>query len=236
MNRPERILITGAGRGLGLEFARQWLAAGKEVCALAREPEKSRGLASLRSDYAETLRVAPCDVADDASVESARKEISGAWDSLDLLLNNAGIYGPRDGTLQSVKLDEIRRVFEVNTLGPIRVTRAFMPLLRKGSRPRVVLMTSLMGSIGDNGSGGSWPYRISKTALNMVGRNLALELREDGIPAIVIHPGWVRTDMGGKSAPLSIEESVSAMVSTIGGLTPERTGMFLDRNGEPLPW
>lgn len=236
MPDTRRIVITGAGRGLGLEFARRWLQAGDRVFALARKPEASQGLQALRKEYEGFLDLLPCDVGDDASVEAARERIAAAWDGLEILVNNAGTYGPQDQDLEEVDFDQVRRVFEVNTLGPMRVTRALLPLLRKGKGARIAHLTSLMGSIADNGSGGSWPYRISKTGLNMASVNMARQLRREGIPSVVLHPGWVRTEMGGEGAPLGIEESVGAMVRTIDGLTMERSGAFLDRNGEPVPW
>jgi NAD(P)-dependent dehydrogenase (short-subunit alcohol dehydrogenase family) len=175
-------------------------------------------------------------VGDPASVAAAGAAVAKASDSLDLVLNNAGIYGPRGGSLAELDEDAIRQVFDVNTLGPLRVTRALLPLLERGHSPRLAHMTSLMGSIADNGSGGSWPYRISKAALNMANRNIAHELEIKGIPSVVIHPGWVETDMGGSGAPLSIRESVEAMAGTLDAVTMEQRGAFLDRKGEPIAW
>jgi NAD(P)-dependent dehydrogenase (short-subunit alcohol dehydrogenase family) len=236
MKTPSRILITGAGRGLGLEFTRQWLERGHHLFALARRPEASDGLAALARAHEGRLHLAPCDVADDRSVERARESVGAKWDALEVILNNAGTYGPREEPLEEVDFDEIRRVHEVNTLGPMRITRAFLPLLRGGSEPRLVHLTSLMGSVADNGSGGSWAYRLSKTALNMASRNMAIQLEGEGIPSVVIHPGWVRTEMGGAAAPLSALESVRSMIETIGGLSMEQSGAFLDRDGQPVPW
>jgi len=236
MTNPRRILITGAGRGLGLEFTRLWLKAGDAVFALARKPEASEGLSGLAKEHAGRLFTHPCEVASDDSVEAARARVAREWDGLDLLVNNAGTYPGRQETLESLSLDDMRKVMEVNALGPIRVTRAFLPLLRKGRGARVVNLTSLMGSIADNASGGSWSYRTSKTALNMITRNMAHQMKGDGIGAFVIHPGWVKTGMGGERAPLEIHDSVAAMVRTIDRLTLDRTGSFVDRMGEPLPW
>jgi len=236
MTQARRILVTGAGRGIGLEFTRQWLAGGREIYALARSPEKSKGLASLARDFPKTLHTFPCDVSLDASVEAAAKSVRLACDGLDLLVNNAATYGARGGTLRDLDLDEIRRVIEVNTLGPLRVTRAFLPLLKEGTSARVVHLTSLMGSIADNRSGGTWAYRISKAALNMASRNMALELAGDGIASIVIHPGWVKTDMGGSAAPLEVEASVASMIRAIDAVTMEMSGGFIDRDGKPCPW
>lgn len=236
MTKPRRMVITGAGRGLGLEFTRQWLRAGHAVFALARKPEASEALAGLGKEHAARLFTHPCDVASDGSVEEARARVAREWDAVDLLVNNAGTYPGRQETLESLSQDDFRKVMEVNALGPLRVSRAFRLLLGKGSDPRVVNLTSLMGSIADNASGGSWSYRTSKAALNMITKNLAHELKAAGIGAFVIHPGWVKTAMGGDRAPLEIRDSVAAMIRTIDRLTLDRTGSFVDRMGEPLPW
>jgi NAD(P)-dependent dehydrogenase (short-subunit alcohol dehydrogenase family) len=233
---PRRILITGASRGIGLEFTRQWLAAGRKLFALARDPEGSKGLRDLAGKHPSNLVRVACDVADDASVEAARRAVEKATPALDLVLNNAGTFGPHDEKVEQLEWAEIHRVLEVNTLGPLRVSRTFLPLLRKGDAARLVHLTSLMGSIDDNGSGGAWAYRMSKAALNMASRNLAIQLRQDGIPSVVIHPGWVKTDMGGSGAPLGVEEAVAAMVKTLDSLTLDQTGSFLDRFGKPVPW
>ncbi len=235
-SQHRRILITGASRGLGLEFIRQWLVRGDRVVALARRPETSVGLSALVGKHKESLRAVACDVADDASVERALHEVEKTDQQLDVLVNNAGTYGARDATLATVKTDDIRKVFDVNTLGPLRVSRAFLPLLRKGSSPRLVNITSLMGSIADNGSGGSWAYRISKTALNMLARNMAIELENSGIVTTLLHPGWVGTDMGGPHAPLKPEGAVADLIRMIDTLTAEHNGGFFDHAGKPLPW
>jgi NAD(P)-dependent dehydrogenase (short-subunit alcohol dehydrogenase family) len=232
----KRILITGASRGLGLGLVRLWLEAGHRVVALAREPERSAGLRELVSRHGDLLLWRACDVADEASVEAARAAVESRCEALDVLVNNAGVYGPRGDTLETLDMGEMQRVFEVNALGALRVTRAFRPLLARGEQPRVALMSSLMGSIEDNGSGGSWAYRLSKAALNMAGRNLAHELSATGILTVVLHPGWVRTDMGGAGAPLGIEEAVADLAATIERAGPEQDGRFLDRQGVPLPW
>lgn len=234
--RSRRCLITGAKRGLGLEFTRQWLARGDEVYVLARRPESSSGLAELRRLHPEALRMADCDVADDASVEAARMAVETIWDRLDLAVNNAAVFCTEGGPLERLDLEEVRRAFEINTIGPLRVSRAFVPLLRKGTSPKLVHITSLMGSIDDNRSGGYWGYRLSKAALNMASRNLAHALKEAGIISVVLHPGWVRTEMGGPRAPLSPQEAVSALIRTIDSLSPRQSGGFFDREGKPCPW
>ena len=228
-----RVVITGASRGLGLEFTRRYLEAGDQIFALARAPERSHALIGMAGDR---LVCVECDVGDEASIQTAFTAVAASTDGIDLLLNNAATYGAHDDRLQTLQSEEMVRVFEVNTLGPILVTREFLPLLRKGKNPKVVHLTSLMGSIDDNRGGGKYSYRVSKVGLNMASRNMALELAGDRIISVVIHPGWVRTDMGGLGAPLSIEEAVGAMVKTIAGLSQKHSGQFVDRHGKPAPW
>ena len=236
MSAPRQILVTGASRGLGLEFTRQWLAAGRKVYALARDPQASPGLRELAEAHAGFLFAVPCDVTQDASVMEARVVVESETLALDAVVNNAAIYGKKRVSIDDLRLDRILPVMEVNTIGALRVTQAFLPLLRAGADPRLIHVTSLMGSLGDNSSGGSYAYRMSKAALNMASRNLSHELRSDGILSAVVHPGWVQTDMGGPQAPLATQDSVAAMIRTIEGLDLEGSGGFYDRDGQALPW
>lgn len=228
--------MTGASRGIGLEFVRQWLERGHRVFALARDPTGSEGLTDLATRFPETVLSVACDVTDEESVEAARRELVREVEGLELLVNNAGVMGDR-GTLEELDLEEVRRHIEVNALGPLRIVRAFLPLLRAG-RPvrRLVNMTSLMGSIEDNRSGDAYAYRMSKAALNMASRSLAVDLANEGIVSVVLHPGWVRTRMGGRGAALGVPEAVESLIATIEGLGPRESGGFFDRDGQPLPW
>lgn len=233
---PQRIVVTGASRGIGLEYARRWAERGEHVFALARDPSRSRELTDLAGRLHDTLVPVPCDVADEGSVEAARRTIAGAVDGLELVVNNAGVMGAWK-TVEELDLEEIRHHVEVNALGPLRVSRAFVPLLRQGRGvPRLVHMTSLMGSIEDNRSGNAYAYRMSKAALNMASRSLAVDLAEDGIISVVLHPGWVKTRMGGSGARLTVEEAVTSLIETIDGLGADQSGGFYDREGQPLPW
>lgn len=230
-----RVAITGAGRGLGLEFARQYLAADHRVFGLARDPE-TPALTKLLGRFGDRLQCVRCDVCDAKSVTAATASIGLRTNALDLLINNAGIAGETSSGLGGFDYDELTRGFETNTLGPLRMSEACLDLLRRGSSPRIVHITSRMGSIADNGSGGWWSYRMSKAALNMASKNMSLALADAGIAVMVLHPGWVRTDMGGGSATLGIEESVRGMVSVIDQLDLSSTGGFRDYSGEGIPW
>ncbi len=237
MSQSARVVVTGAGRGLGLEFARQWVAAGDQVIALARNPSASEGLADLANQSDEQLVVVECDVSEDASVEAAVRVIDGHVNGVEIVVNNAGERGHTED-LSSLDLDVVLRVFNTNTLGSLRVSRALLPLLRagRGKPPRIVHLSSLMGSVADNRSGGSYAYRISKAGVNMACRTLAHDLTPYGVVTIAIHPGWVQTRMGGSAAPLTAEASVNDMVATIQDLSIDQSGQFLDRHGDPLPY
>jgi NAD(P)-dependent dehydrogenase (short-subunit alcohol dehydrogenase family) len=232
-----RILITGAGQGLGLEWAKQALADGARVVATARRPEESPGLKALQAgDAASRLTVLPMDVTDDASVEAAERAVAAEAGALDELVNNAGAYGPRGDSALGAAPEEVRRILEVNVVGPYRVTRAFLPILKQGSGPCVVFITSKMGSIGDGPGGAAYAYRMSKSALNMLGANLASDLRGDGIVCLLLHPGWVKTRMGGERAPVAMSDSVAGMRRLAARATLAESGRFFDYGGAPVPW
>ncbi len=237
MGRSARIVVTGAGRGLGLEFARQWVGAGDQVIALARDPGASGGLVDLAQRAGRQLIIVECDVGDDASVEAAAQTIDGHVDGLEIVVNNAGERGQTED-LDSLDPNVVLRVFNTNTLGSLRMSRALLPLLRSGhGKPsRIIHLSSLMGSIADNQSGGSYAYRISKAGVNMACRTLAYDLAPHGVATVAIHPGWVQTRMGGSAAPLTAEAAVSDMIGTIQQLSIDQSGQFLDRHGEPLPY
>jgi NAD(P)-dependent dehydrogenase (short-subunit alcohol dehydrogenase family) len=219
-----RVVITGASRGIGAEFTRVLLSQGHEVHAISRNVEK---LGDLQKD--KNLHVHAIDLENVAGPDHLFRALEGR--KVDLLINNAGMYAQAD-QLKSVKIDDVRLSFEVNTLIPMRVCQSLLPLLPKGAK--VAQITSLMGSIADNSSGGSYAYRISKTALNMFNKCFAIE--HDELTSIVLHPGWVQTDMGGKSAPTTVKESVSGMLKVITGVKASDSGKFYDFEGEELPW
>lgn len=222
------VLVTGANRGLGLEFAKQFQAAGWTVVATAREPAAAKELAALG------VRVEALDVADGASVAALAQRLKGL--PIDLLINNAGVASVEGKTLADVKLDEYERVLQVNAIGPVRVTQALLPNLRAGTGKQIVSISSGLGSIANNERGGYWAYRESKAALDMFMRSLAAELKPEGFVCIALSPGWVKTDMGGPNAQLTPEESITGMRKVIAGLKPEDSGKFFSHDGSNVAW
>lgn len=221
------VLITGANRGIGLELARQYAADGWHVIGTARRPEAATELDALGA------KVMQLDVTDQASVDRLAKNLDGR--SIDILINNAGIQSLK-WTLADIDIGEFERVLNVNTLGPVRVVRALLPNLRAGETRKIINITSNLASIGGNTDGGFYGYRESKAALNMFTKSLAAEFGPDGFVCIVLHPGWVRTDMGGPDAPLNVRESVRGLRSVIDNLSPADNGTFLTHTGDRMPW
>lgn len=228
-----RIAITGANRGIGLEFVRQLLQRGDTVEAGVREPSKAEQLQELAREAGERLRIHALDVQDSASLLAFA--VSVGEQPLDILVNNAGIHGKWQG-LTELDPEDVLRTYTVNTLGPLRLTALLLPALLKSATRKAVHVSSLMGSIQLNAEGGVYGYRMSKAALNMGVRSMARDFREQGLVTAAISPGWVKTDMGGPDAPLSPEESVRGMLRVIDSLGPEHSGRFFEFNGEELPW
>jgi NAD(P)-dependent dehydrogenase (short-subunit alcohol dehydrogenase family) len=229
------VLVTGAARGLGLEMCRQLLSEGRTVVACPRkagEPDLER----LAEGSGHKLHIVPIDVGDEDSIREGAGRIEGLVDRIDILINNAGVY-PKIGTVASgIDSDEMIRAFRVNTLGPMHVVTAFLPLLRKGKDRKLAQITSKMGSIDDNTSGGSYAYRITKAALNMAVKNLAHEFGPEGFIALTLHPGWVQTRMGTGAAPLPIEPGVADILKTIREATGSDNGAFIGPGQERIPW
>ena len=227
-------LITGANRGLGFEFSRQYLADGWQVYATCRDPASASKLRHLAEESNNKLRILAMEVTDPASIHTAATELDGH--AIDLLLNNAGIIGPRGQTIGNINYEAWANVLAVNTMGPMQVSEAFVEHAARSERKLIVTLTSGMGSIADNTSGGSIVYRSSKAAVNMVMRSLAVDLAPRGITCVVINPGWVRTDMGGTNATLEPSESISPLRRLIEMLGPELSGKFFNHTGREYPW
>jgi NAD(P)-dependent dehydrogenase (short-subunit alcohol dehydrogenase family) len=227
-------LITGANRGLGLEFARRYLADGWQVYAACRDPTSASELRQLADGSGQKLRIIAFDVTEPASITAAAAELEGT--AIDVLLNNAGMGGPRGQSIGSIDYQTWARVLDVNTLGPMRVAEAFVDNVAQSERKLIVTITSGMGSIGDNTSGGAFAYRSSKAAVNMVMRSLAIDLAPRGITCVVINPGWVRTDMGGPHATLTPAESVRRLSRFIDTLGQAQSGKFFNYDGREYAW
>ncbi len=228
-------LITGANRGIGLEFSRQFAADGWCVLACSRHPEKSDSLNKLAAKYPEQITVHALDVADHAQIK--RLALALANKSIDLLLNNAGVYpGPKGCYFGDIDYKAWAYAFLVNTMAPLKMAEAFAPQITRSNQKIIVTITSMMGSVADNSRGGSYIYRSSKSAVNMVVKSLAIDLRSVGIIAVLLHPGWVRTDMGGPSGLISTEQSVSGMRNVISQFSPSDSGKFIAYDGQIIPW
>ncbi len=221
------VLITGANRGLGLEFARQYSEAGWNVIGTARKPDAATDLQKL------DVTVLQLDVTDGDSVAGLVEGLDGQ--PIDMLINNAGILPPQD-TLSAVDVDTVAWILDVNTVGPLRVTQALLPNLAAGDRKTIINISSGLGSIEQNQSGRFYGYRESKAALNMTSRTIAAELRGDGFIVVAMDPGWVQTDMGGPNATLTPEQSITGMRSVIDTLTVEDSGTYRRYNGASVPW
>jgi NAD(P)-dependent dehydrogenase (short-subunit alcohol dehydrogenase family) len=226
------IMITSANRGLGLEFVRQYAADGWRVFAACRNPGAADDLHKLARAHAVTAF--PMDVTDLASIRDAAAGLNG--EPIDVLLNSAGIIGKAGQRTGNIDYESWAQVLNVNTLGPLRVTEAFVEHVARSERKLVVTITSGLGSIADNTSGGSIPYRTSKAAVNMAMRSAAIDLAPRGIACVLVNPGWVKTDMGGPSAPLAPSESVAALKRLIAAFGLADSGKFFHYDGREYPW
>ncbi|MFQ5775502.1 MAG: SDR family oxidoreductase [Kiloniellaceae bacterium] len=227
------VLITGASRGIGLAFARSFAGDGWRVHACCRNPDKARDLRALCEASGGAATVHRLDVTDGLKVASLAREL--AEEAIDILLNNAGVYGPKTG-FGETDYDKWLPVFAVNTLAPMRMAERFVEHVARSRRRLIVNISSWMGSIAENTSGGAYVYRSSKAALNMVCKSLAIDLAPRGITAVVLHPGWVKTDMGGPNAAITPAESVEGMRLVIDRLTAKDSGKFLSFDGSEIPW
>lgn len=230
---PRRSLVTGANRGLGLEFVRQLLARGDHVIAACRHPGRATELNHLAGERPGRLHILPLDVADEKSRIAFAHELPLVTEGIDLLINNAGVLhsGERWGNVSAANLEDSLRT---NAVGPFLLTQALASQLADGGT--VANLSSGMSSLGDDPDFHSPSYRISKTALNMATKMLAKALEARNITVIALCPGWVLTDMGGTGAQISATDSVAAMLKTIEAIKPKLSGGFYDRFGKAMPW
>ena len=227
------VLITGANRGIGLEFAERFAADGWRVFACCRNPADAAALQALADKHAE-LEIIELDVTDYGQVAALAARLQSQ--AIDILLSNAGIYGPRGMGFGDVDAAPWREVFEVNTIAPLMLAQAFADHVAASERRLIAVLSSKMGSIDDNGSGGGYIYRSSKTAVNQVVKSLSVDLAGRSITVLTLHPGWVRTDMGGRGADTGVDESVAGLLRILLSAGPEISGQFFDFSGESIPW
>ena len=228
-----RIVVTGANRGVGLELTRQLLERGDEVVASARDPKHAESLKALSQRFGDRLWHVALDVASDDSAAALPEALPPG--PVDALINNAGVIGKMT-SLEDLDFDDALRTYQTNALGALRVTRALLDRLRQGTGKRILNLSTGMGSIADNGSGGAWAYRMSKAALNMATKNLSHALRSDGIAVVGVNPGWVKTDMGGAGATMAVDESARRLLAVFDSMDLAASGSFLNHDGTAYPW
>lgn len=227
------VLITGANRGIGLEMTREYAARGDRVLACCRDSKAARDLAGIAAEA--DVRIFEVRVSDGLSVARLAENLNG--EAIDLLINNAGTIGPAqaDQTATRMDFDGWAEAFAVNTMAPVRVMQALMPNLKASDQGRVATITSQLGSLALDMPMG-YAYCSSKAALNKFMKLAAQDLRSEGIGVCVIHPGWVKTDMGGPDAQLTPRESAAGIIAVLDGFSLANTGSFWKWNGEPHPW
>jgi len=224
------VFITGTNRGLGFEFAKQYAADGWRVIAACRDPAKAEALSAVEGD----VQVETMDVDDDASVASLSDKLKD--EAIDLLINNAGIYGPKHLSAEDMDYEAWGRVLRTNSMSPFRVTMAFLQQVRNSDQKIIATLSSKMGSLNENQDGGEYIYRSSKAALNAALKGLSYDLADAGIRIMLMHPGWASTDMGGPSAPLLPADGVAGLRKVLAGIKDGETGVFYDYNGGELAW
>lgn len=227
------VLITGANRGIGLEFTKQYLDKGRRVFACARNLEQADELQQLKETAADQLTLVQLDVTDPQSRKQLSKTLGDQ--QLHLLINNAGYFG-ESNRLGQLDEEDWQRIFRVNVMAPIKLVEILRSNLAETGAATVAFLSSKMGSMKDNTSGGSYLYRSSKAALNAAGKSLAMDLAEEKIKVVLLHPGWVQTDMGGPNALIDTTTSVQGMCRVIEGLTSDQSGNFIAYDGTVVPW
>jgi len=231
----QRILVTGGNRGIGLEFVRQLLARGDRVYAACRHPGRALALTELAGAHPGHLAVLPLELDKERSIAALAHETAALTDALDVLINNAGVLvsGERFGAIAQKPIVD---TFGANVAGPLLLTQALSALLEKGNNPKVLNISSILGSIAGTEAFGTPSYAISKAALNMATRQLAAALTPRGVIVLCAHPGWVRTDMGGTGATLTPQASVAGLLKVLDATTSDAAGSFVDYTGKKIAW
>lgn len=229
----ETILVTGSNRGIGLELVRQYANAGWRVFACCRNPDKAKDLNNLANTN-KAISVHALDVSDTQQIKSLAKQLKN--ETIDILLNNAGIYGPDDTRFGKTDEAAWLECFHINTIAPMKMMEAFVDHVARSQRKLIAAMSSKMGSMADNGSGGSYIYRSSKAALNAIMVSAAIDLKPKQIKVAILHPGWVLTDMGGPNAEITTEECVNNLRRNLDNVNLANSGTFFEIDGSVIPW
>jgi NAD(P)-dependent dehydrogenase (short-subunit alcohol dehydrogenase family) len=237
----QRILITGANRGLGLEFTHQYLDHGARVFAGCRRPAQAQQLQALQAAHPQRLTVVSLDVSEPESIRASHVTVRSQVDGLDVLLNSAGIYSSRGSAeplerLSELTFEEALTVLRVNAVGPLMMAQQYLGLLQQGANTKIISLSSGYGSVSANTGGFPYYYSSSKAALNMFMRSLAADAKRWGITTVLLDPGWVRTDMGGPNAPITPAQSVRGMIRVIETATPQHNGQFFTWQGHQVAW
>jgi NAD(P)-dependent dehydrogenase (short-subunit alcohol dehydrogenase family) len=225
------VLITGANRGIGLEFTKQYAADGWQVLACCRHPQSAMDLQALAQTN-HNIKIYGLDVADFVQIDALALTLK--HENIDLLINNAGVYP--SSSFGDVDYDEFAQGFKINSMAPLKMAEAFVQHVTRSQLKKIATLSSKMGSIDDNGSGESYSYRASKCAVNMVMKSLSIDLKPYGISVVTLHPGWVQTDMGGSNAMISTHTSVTGLRKVIDNLNIENTGRFIAYDGKAISW
>ncbi|MES2580769.1 MAG: SDR family oxidoreductase [Pseudomonadota bacterium] len=226
-----QVLITGANRGIGLEFTKQYSADGWKVLACCREPESAVALQSLVS-ISKNVEVFALDVGNFSQIDNLALQLQN--EAIDVLINNAGVYPP--SSFGDTNYDDWAKAFKINSMSSLKMAEAFIQHITRGQIKKIATLSSKMGSIDDNTSGESYIYRASKSAVNMVMKNLSIDLKPYGISVVTLHPGWVQTDMGGANGLINTQTSVTGLRQVIADLSLESTGRFITFDGKSIKW
>ena len=230
----KKILVTGANRGLGLGLVKKFLRNNEKVICTTRNISKSKELILCKEKFNDNLEICELDLLDKDSPNILSNFLGN--ETIDLFINNAGVIGHSAQHFKSVSLNHWLEVLKVNLIAPLLITQSIIKNIEKSSERKIYFISSKVGSIEDNKSGGMYIYRSSKTALNQVVKSLSIDLKAHGISVISLHPGWVRTEMGGPNALISVEESVNGMVDVISNTSIINSGQFINYDGTRLPW
>jgi NAD(P)-dependent dehydrogenase (short-subunit alcohol dehydrogenase family) len=226
-----QVLITGANRGIGLEFTQQYAQDGWDVLACCRDPQHAGTLQALAKSYA-NIRILLLDVADFAQIDALALQLKN--DKIDVLINNAGVYP--ESSLADADTEDWLEAFKINTIAPLKMVTAFTTHVANSELKKIATLSSKMGGMSDNTSGGSYIYRSTKTAVNMVMKSLSIDVKPAGIAVVTLHPGWVLTDMGGSNALINTKTSVTGLRQVIEDLNLSNTGKFIAYDGKEIAW